>query len=37
MKRRRKISRRKSRKLFKRTSGVHKKNVPVVRRGGLAL
>lgn len=38
MKRRRKISRRKSRRLFKRTAlKVHRKNLPGFRRGGIAL
>lgn len=38
MKRRRKISRRKSRRLFKRTAArVHRKNLPGFKRGGIAL
>lgn len=38
MKRRRKISRRKSRRLFKATAAkVHRKNLPGFKRGGIAL
>ena len=38
MKRRHKISRRKSRRLFKRTAmKVHRKNLPGFKRGGIAL
>lgn len=38
MKHRRKISRRKSRRLFKRTAmKVHRKNLPGFKRGGIAL
>lgn len=38
MRRRRKISLRKSRRLFKRTAAkVHRKNLPGFKRGGIAL
>ena len=38
MRHRRKISRRKSKRMFRRGAmKVHKKNAPVIRRGGIAL